>query len=405
MNIGGRAIGAGEPVYVIAEIGVNHDGSVERALDLTDAAAAAGADAVKLQYFETDRLMSKAAKLAAYQRAAGETDPIEMLRRLELSLDECAQVIGRAHDRGLHAIVTLFSLETVDAGLALPWDAIKTASPDVVNRPLLEALAADGRPIVVSTGAANWNEVQFAYHDCGLDRISDRLALMQCVSCYPTPREFAAIGGMLGLDAECVYRGGAIGYSDHTSDVDTGALATRAGACILEKHLTYDRAAAGPDHAASLDARSLAVYIERARAAQPTLSMEAYSARFLDEDGLRGLAADLADPTYGIEAGRQADGSIDWLALKRVQRVERDVRAVSRQSVVATRAIRAGEVLTRDMLTVKRPCDGTMPAADLAVIVGQRCLVDVGVDDPLAVDAAPMDLPGRVSVAEVEPAG
>ena len=133
MQIGDRKIGVDQPPYIIAEIGVNHDGEVARALELTDAAADAGADAVKLQFFETDRLMSKAAKLAAYQKNAGETDPIEMLKRLELTIDEMALVVDRAHERGIHAIVTVFSMELVEVAETLAWDAYKTASPDIVN--------------------------------------------------------------------------------------------------------------------------------------------------------------------------------------------------------------------------------------------------------------------------------
>src|SRR4051812_10009358 len=105
MRIGSREVGAGEPAYVIAELGVNHDGSLERALELTDAAAEAGAHAVKLQYFEADRLMSRAAKLAAYQQAAGESDPVEMLRRLEMPLGAMGKVVERAHSLGLGAVV------------------------------------------------------------------------------------------------------------------------------------------------------------------------------------------------------------------------------------------------------------------------------------------------------------
>ncbi|MEZ6163705.1 MAG: N-acetylneuraminate synthase family protein [Phycisphaerales bacterium] len=140
MNIGNRQIGLDHPPYIIAEIGVNHDGQVDRALSLTDAAADAGADAVKLQFFRTDLLMSKAAKLAAYQKNAGETDPIEMLRRLELSLSDLARVVDRAHQLGIHAIVTVFSTQLVEVAR---WDAYKTASPDIVNRPLLEAVGGD----------------------------------------------------------------------------------------------------------------------------------------------------------------------------------------------------------------------------------------------------------------------
>src|SRR5476649_1046323 len=114
MHIGERQIGEGNGVYIIAELGVNHDGSPARVMELVEAAHRAGADAIKLQYFETDRLMSKSAKLAAYQKAAGETDPIAMLRRLEMSIETMRPLVERAHALGMHAVVTVFSTELVD---------------------------------------------------------------------------------------------------------------------------------------------------------------------------------------------------------------------------------------------------------------------------------------------------
>jgi sialic acid synthase SpsE len=114
MRIGTREINREQPPYIIAELGVNHDGSLERALELTRLAAEAGADAVKLQYFEAGRLMSRGAQLAAYQKAAGEVNPFEMLRRLEMTIDDMAKVVSLAHDLGIHAIVTVFSPELVE---------------------------------------------------------------------------------------------------------------------------------------------------------------------------------------------------------------------------------------------------------------------------------------------------
>lgn len=343
MNIGERPIGAGAPVYIIAEIGVNHDGCVERALELVEAAGDAGADAIKVQYFEADCLMSHAAKLAAYQRDAGEDDPLAMLRRLELRIEEMAQVVERAHERGLHAIVTPFSVEHIGAIAELPWDAFKTASPDIVHRPLLTAIARVGRPMIVSTGASTLDEVLSA--TAWLDSARDRLALLQCVSCYPAPEP--ALDGVACLHHATTLP---VGYSDHTSSVETGRDAVRAGAVILEKHFTYDTSAPGPDHRASLDPAGFARYVRLARGATPP-----------------------ARPTTGASAA------------KRVLDCERDVRAVSRQSVVARRAIATGKVITAADLTFKRPGVGVEPSrAD--EIVGTRAARPIGADMPIVWD-------------------
>ncbi|GAB5497301.1 MAG: N-acetylneuraminate synthase [Phycisphaerales bacterium] len=337
MRIVDKEIGPGHPPYVIAEIGVNHDGEVSRALELTDAAADAGADAVKLQLFETDRLMSKATKLAAYQKNAGETDPLEMLRRLELSIDEMAQVVDRAHERGIHAIVTVFSVELVEIAERLPWDAYKSASPDIINKPLLEAMAATGKPLIVSTGASELDEVTRAAD--WLACIRDRLAFLQCVSSYPAPE--AALGGIGAISHAT---GLPTGYSDHTPDIDTASIAMHAGACVFEKHLTYDRTAAGPDHAASLEPFAMAGYIATAKA---------------------GVC--IEPPTRGD---------------KSVLDCERDVREVSRQSLVTAQELCTGDAVTREMLTIKRPGTGLAPFR-LDEIIGRRVARDVEADVPL----------------------
>jgi len=207
--------------------------------------------------------MSKAAKLATYQTAAGETDPIEMLRRLELAIDEMAQIVDRAHARGIHAIVSVFSVALVEQAETLAWDAYKSASPDIINRPLLDAMAATGKPLVVSTGASTMEEVLRVVE--WLSPIHDRLALLQCVSSYPAPA--AALDGINAIARATRLP---TGYSDHTPGVEAGAEAVEQGACILEKHLTYNTRAAGPDHAASLEPAALARYIKLAKLAQPS---------------------------------------------------------------------------------------------------------------------------------------
>jgi N-acetylneuraminate synthase/N,N'-diacetyllegionaminate synthase len=345
MKIADRHVAHGLPPYVIAELGVNHDGSVERALALVDQAAGTGADAVKLQCFRAELLMSRASKLARYQEDAGERDPVSMLSRLELGLPDMARVIDRARARRLHAIVTVFSVELVGEAGALGWDAFKTASPDIINRPLLDALAAAGRPLILSTGAATEAEVVRAVE--WLVPAFPRLAVLQCVSSYPASPEDAALAGIGRLRDICPVP---VGYSDHTPLIETGAMAVAAGACVLEKHLTYDRGAPGPDHAASLDPAQFRRYVELARLAHTMLGPEA----------------------------------------KRVQACEEDVRTVSRQSLTTTRSLPAGHTVTRADLTIKRPGKGLEPWM-LGGVIGRRLVRAVGDDTPLvAQDLEPM---------------
>lgn len=353
MRIGSRELGDGHPPYVIAELGVNHDGSVDRARELVELAATAGADAVKFQLFRADLLMSRAAKLAAYQKAAGESDPIEMLRRLELSVDQLAPLVDLAHRHALHAIVTVFSVELVDEAKRLAWDAYKTASPDIVHTPLLKRLEATGKALILSTGASTLDEVTAAVGE--LRSAHERLAVLQCVSSYPTPREHAELGGIDALRHAFPHL--VVGYSDHTPDETTALDAVRLGACVLEKHFTHSRAATGPDHAASLEPDGLRAYGHHAR--------EAWRAK-----------------RAGKEERTDRRGAAAITALKRVLPIEQDVRTVSRQSIVARRDLRAGERLSAEDLTFKRPGTGLWPCR-FERVVGGLVLRDVQADMPL----------------------
>ena len=232
------------------------------------------------------------------------------------------------------------------------WDAYKTASPDIIHRPLLDALAATGRPLIVSTGASTMLEVARAAEWLSGARRDARLAFLQCVSSYPTPDDLAALGGIGALAA--ALPGVPIGYSDHTASEAMGAFAVAAGACILEKHFTYDRSARGPDHAASLDAAGFARYAAHARTARPP----------------HGHTHAAATRVAGAPG-------------KAVQPIERDVRTVSRQSIVSRAALPAGHVLTRDDLTFKRPGTGIPPWA-LGEVTGARLARAVLPDVPLA---------------------
>jgi sialic acid synthase SpsE len=338
VRIRDRELGVASPTFVIAEIGVNHDGDVGRAMELVEAAAEAGADGVKFQWFEADRLVGDPSATADYQRRAGVRDQKSMLRALELAADELARCVEVAHRCDLAAIVTVFSTELVPQASSLAWDAWKTASPDLVHRPLLESLAADGRPMLVSTGAAELEEIR---------RTNDWLtgapvAFLHCVSAYPTPEPEAALAGIAAV-AEATGR--PTGYSDHTAEWTTGGLAVAAGAVVLEKHLTWNRAAPGPDHAASVDPDGLAEYVAFVRRAEAAMG----------------------------GAG------------KRVGAIEADVRRVARQSIRVARDLEAGHVLSEADLVVKRPGDGLEPWR-FGDVVGRRLVRSLVADDAVRED-------------------
>ena len=345
----------GTRVGVIAEIGVNHDGDAERAARLIHAAAAAGADAVKFQLFRAKRLLSGAAQLADYQRGRA-ADAAKLLDSLSLPLAAMAELREVARRAGVRFIVTPFSAEDVRDLAELGVDAVKIASPDAVNQPLLEAAADLGRPLLVSTGTCELGELEHAAACVGgadsigrgvtgkpsvntIENATSGGALLQCVSAYPTADRDAALGGIAVLRERY---GVAVGYSDHTAAQDTGALAVAAGACLLEKHLTHDRSAAGPDHAASLEPAALTRYVAAARRAAAMLGPH----------------------------------------VKVCQPVESDVRTVSRQSVCVTRDLPAGHVLDLAELAIKRPGTG-LPAASLAAVAGRTLRRAVVADRPL----------------------
>lgn len=341
--IAGRLVGPGQPPFVIAEAGVNHNGSVDEAMRLIDAAKSAGAEAVKFQVFRVADLVAESAEAAAYQRAAsGVTRQSDMLRSLELSEAQLARLADYCRDRGILFLATPFSRSAVDLVKKLGSPAIKIASTDLTNLPLLDHAAGTGLPLIVSTGAATAAEIDTQVTVLLEKGLAGRLVLMHCVSAYPTPVDAANLGAIAALARRCAVP---VGFSDHTTRVDTGAWAVAAGACVLEKHFTLDRSAAGPDHAVSLEPDELAAYIRGARQA----------------------AAALGSGAYGMSE------------------IESEVRRVARRSVVAARDIPAGTPLTPDLLTLKRPGTGIRPE-DVARLLGRAAATDIPADTVLAWD-------------------
>ena len=319
---------SGPKVAVVAEIGVNHDGRRDRAVELIHAARQAGADAVKLQLFDPRHLLSNQATLAEYQKQS-DANVFDMLDRLMLGRDDLLAIRGEARRLGIAFIATPFSLEN--------FDTLKDLHVDAVNLPLIELCSSLGRPMVISTGTADLEELAPA-----VELLRDRpMCLLHCVSSYPTPTEDATLGALAAMVGRYHVP---VGYSDHTDEPDMGAFAVAAGACVIEKHMTWDRNAPGPDHASSFTPAQFADYVAAIRRAQAILG-----------------------PRRKSPLG-----------------VEDEVRTLCRQSVCATRDLDAGHVLTDGDLTVKRPGTG-IPAAQLDHVLGQRLARPVHANDLLRV--------------------
>lgn len=330
-------------MYVIAEAGVNHDGRLEQALRLVAAARAAGADGVKFQVFRAAELATAAAPTAAYQAGSAGGSQRELLSRLELSDADFRRIRDHCRAVGIDFLATPFSPSDVRRLVELDVPALKIASTDLNNPPLLHAAATTGRPLIVSTGAATAAEIHAAVQWLADWGAAGRLILLHCVSAYPTP---LAAANLRAIGALRDAFGVPCGFSDHTTATAVGAWAVAAGAGLLEKHFTLDRSASGPDHAMSLDPPQLAEYVAGVRQAEAALG-----------DGRRGLTP-----------------------------LEAEVRAVARKSVVAAVPLRAGVTLTPEMLTLKRP-GGGIPPEQLPAVVGHTVVRDVPADTVLTWDA------------------
>jgi N-acetylneuraminate synthase len=321
LNVAGRAIGPGLPCFFIAEAGVNHNGSLERALELVDIAAAAGADAIKFQTFDADRLATRDAPKAGYQQAAtgAEESQHAMLARLQLDAAAHRALMQRCEERGILFLSTPFDERAADLLADLGVAAYKTPSGELTNLPFLAHVARFGRPMIVSTGMATLAEVENAVTAIRTAAPATPVVLLHCVSNYPAT---AASANLRAMETLARAFGVPVGYSDHTLGIDVALASVALGACVLEKHFTADRTLPGPDHQASLE-----------------------------PDELRALVAGVRNVHAALGDGRKLPAPS-----------EAATGAVARKSLVAARDIAAGETIAEADLTVMRPGTGLAPA-------------------------------------------
>jgi N-acetylneuraminate synthase len=322
-------------VFVIAEAGVNHNGDLDLAFKLCDAAREAGADAVKFQSFRAEDLVLPGAPTAQYQsRQTGESDQFAMLRKLELSREQHVALRDHCARIGIEFFSTPFSLEAVDMLVALGVRRIKMPSGELTHRALIEHAAATRLPLLVSTGMATLDEVRESLAWVRSARGDlDGVTVLHCTSAYPAPDEAL---NLLAIQTLARETGLAAGYSDHSLGIEASLAAVALGATVIEKHLTLDRALPGPDHAASLEPGEFGEMVR----------------------GIRRVSAMLGD-------GR-----------KEPRPEELDAARVARRSVVAAVAIAAGTRVEAAMLACRRPATGIAPR-DWDRVVGRVARQDI----------------------------
>lgn len=262
VTIGKHAIGAGEPTYVIAEAGVNHNGDIALAKKLIDTAVTAGADAVKFQLFDTDALIKSDVKKAAYQ-VGNKTDSqsqYEMLKALEISAGDCKALADYSAAKGIDFLVTPFDEPSLSFLATLGLSALKISSTDLTNTPFLLNAAKIGIPIILSTGMSEQSEVDQAV--TAIHEVCKDVILLQCTSSYPAPE---ADLNLRVIQKYAVQYGIIAGYSDHTVGIGASPYAIAAGALVIEKHFTLDKTLPGPDHQASLSPDELNTFMREIR--------------------------------------------------------------------------------------------------------------------------------------------
>ena len=326
-------------VLIIAEAGVNHNGSMEMAKQLIDAAAIAGVDYVKFQTFKAEKLVTKDAKQAEYQqRNAKDDSQYTMLKKLELSEAQHEELIAYCKEKGVKFLSTAFDMESVEYLHSLKLGLWKIPSGEITNFPYLKAIAQYGEPVILSTGMCEMEDVQNAVDVlCKHGLKKEQITVLHCNTEYPTPMQDVNLKAMLEIKDAIEVN---VGYSDHTQGIEVPIAAVALGAEVIEKHFTLDRTLPGPDHKASLEPNELKAMV----------------------DAIRNI--------------EQALGN----GQKHVSESERKNRTIARKSIVAARDIKQGEMLTEENLCVKRPGNGISPMR-WEDVVGSRATRDYKEDE------------------------
>lgn len=307
---------------IIAEAGVNHNGSIELAKKLVDAAAEAGADYVKFQTFKANKIASKQAQKAAYQKQSTDVSEsqLDMLKRLELDENAHLELIAYCKEKNIAFLSTAFDFESIELLQKLGITLGKIPSGELTNLPFLRKMAKAFPEIILSTGMANMNEVKAtinALFEAGTKK--ENLTILHCNTEYPTPFQDVNLKAMLTIEKELNVP---IGYSDHTLGIEISIAAVAMGAKVIEKHFTLDRTMEGPDHKASLEPSELKTMIASIR---------------------------------NIELALSGNGD------KLTSNSEQKNKEIARKSIVAGKKIVIGEVLTEENMAVKRPGNGISP--------------------------------------------
>jgi len=340
VKIRNRVIGNGRPCFIIAEAGVNHNGSMKLAKKLIDKAKDAGADAIKFQNFNTEKLVLKSSPKAEYQvkRTGKKESQYEMLKRLEISKKQTRELMKYCAKKRIIFLSTPYDNESADLLEELGAPAFKIASCDLTNTPLLRYVAKKKKPIILSTGMSTMLEIENAVQE--IEKTGNtRIILLHCVTDYPAKLEEINLNALNSLRNNFDFP---IGYSDHTMSPAVSLASVSMGSTVLEKHFTLSRKMKGPDHSASIEPAGLKKLVKNIRAIEKSLGKE----------------------------------------IKMPTKSERSNRKNMRRSLFAKIDIPAKTVITEDMISVKRPTTGMSPA-DYDLVIGSTSRAKIRENMPI----------------------